>query len=64
MSLISQHEEELQEINNKLAEEQPPRIKYSTQVLNMRNNLKNLIKARSYKEAETVKSNLEKKEEE
>lgn len=38
--------------------EEPPRIKFSSHVLEKRNYLANLIKARNYKEAEIVKNSL------
>ena len=58
MGLIKQHEEELAEVQDKLKNEQAPRVKYSAQVLSMRNHLKNLIKFRDYKEAEHTKAAL------
>lgn len=38
--------------------EEPPKVKYSSHVLEKRNYLSNLIKARNYKEAEIVKNTL------
>jgi hypothetical protein len=42
---------ETEEFTIKLRMEEPPKVKYSSHVLEKRNHLANLIKARNYKEA-------------
>lgn len=49
-----QHERELEDIQQRMALEETPKIKYSATVLKMRNHLENLIKSRVYLEAEFV----------
>lgn len=49
-------------MEEKLMAEAPPRIKFSSRVLEMRRYLSSLIKIKNYKEAENVKNSLDEQE--
>lgn len=55
--VAAQHREK-EEALARMAAEIAPKVKFSSHVLERRNYLSNLIKARSYKEAEVVKNAL------
>ena len=55
---MASQKRELEEAGAKMRREEAPRVKYSSHVLEKRNYLANLIKARNYREAEAVKSSL------
>jgi hypothetical protein len=53
---------ESEELIERMANEEVPRIKFSSHVLEKRNHLTNLIKSRHYREAEVVKNTLKEME--
>ena len=52
----------MEDFVEKLDVEEPPKIKYSSHILEKRKYLTNLIKTRNYKEAETIKNTLKEME--
>lgn len=48
----------MDEFIEKLQHEEPPKVKYSSHILERRKYLSNLIKVRNYKEAEVIKLKL------
>lgn len=56
--MVASQRRELEEAAARMRGEEAPRVKYSSHVLEKRNYLANLIKARNYREAEVVKSSL------
>ena len=57
--LVSQHQEELVQIVKKLEEQEPAKMKYSSEVLSLRKYLSSLVKIKDYKKAEQVKNRIE-----
>jgi protein-arginine kinase activator protein McsA len=53
---------ETEELIERMANEEVPKIKFSSRVLEKRNYLTNLIKSRHYREAEVVKNTLKEME--
>lgn len=57
--LKEDHKRELEELQVRMTQEEPGKIKYSTTVLKKRNHLQNLIKCRMYIEAEFISQELQ-----